>query len=155
MKNKKGFTLIELLITIAIVGILSAVAYPSYLDNVKNTRRTDAQSALLGLSQAMERHYTANGTYEGAATGAADTGAPTIFATRSPELGSTVYYNLTIASAGVSTYTLGAEPVNAQAGDGVLILTSTGARGWDVNNSQNGTATTTIDAGENCWSNGC
>lgn len=155
MKNKKGFTLIELLITVAIVGILSAVAYPSYLDNVQNTRRTDAQSALLGLSQAMERHYTTNGTYEGAAIGAGDTGAPTIYATRSPELGSTVYYNLTIASAGVSTYTLSAQPVNAQADNGMLVLTSTGARGWDVNNSQYGTINPTIEAGENCWSDGC
>ena len=128
MKLKKGFTLIELLIAIAIIGILAAVAYPSYMNSVIKSRRVDAQAALLGFAQAMERNYTLNGTYKGAASGGADTGAPTIFSNKSPIDGSDTYYNLTIASAAVNTYTLQATAVGSQLGDGNLQLTSTGAK---------------------------
>jgi type IV pilus assembly protein PilE len=138
MNKVKGFTLIELMIVVAIVGILASIAYPSYMDSVTKSRRSDAQAALLGLAQAMERNYTSNTTYKGAATGGADTGVPAIFSTKSPIDGSTTYYNLKIQSAAVSTYVLAAEPVGAQAGNGILVLKSTGRRGWDVNNTAGG-----------------
>jgi type IV pilus assembly protein PilE len=53
--SNKGFTLIEVMIVVAIVGILAAVAYPSYQDHVRKSRRAEAQSALMGLAAAMER----------------------------------------------------------------------------------------------------
>lgn len=156
MNKMKGFTLIELLIVIAIIGILSAVVYPSYQDSIKKSRRADAQGALMGLAQAMERNYTTEGTYTDAATGGASTGAPLIFSNKSPIDGSTTYYNLTIVSADASSYIIAAEPVNGQAGNGVLILTSTGARGWDVNNTASGIATSiAIAADEWCWKESC
>jgi type IV pilus assembly protein PilE len=64
--NIKGFTLIELMIAIAIVGILSAVAYPSYTDYVTRSNRSEAQRELLRLANLQEqlfvdsRSYTAN-----------------------------------------------------------------------------------------------
>jgi type IV pilus assembly protein PilE len=64
--KKHGFTLIELMIVVVIVGILAAIAYPSYLSHVTKTRRTMAQSCLLELTQFMERYYTTNITYLGA-----------------------------------------------------------------------------------------
>ena len=150
MKNKKGFTLTELLIVVAIVGILASIAYPSYQDSVTKSRRADAQGALQGLAQAMERHYTTEGTY----TGAASAGAPTIFSTKSPIDGTAVYYNLLIASATASTYIIGAEPTGAQAGNGVLLLRSTGTRAWDENNSATGSLAsfmTETTSSEQCW----
>ncbi|WP_166371767.1 type IV pilin protein [Psychromonas sp. SA13A] len=150
MKNKKGFTLIELLIVVAIVGILASIAYPSYQDSVTKSRRADAQGALQGLAQAMERHYTTEGTY----TGAASAGSPTIFSTKSPIDGTVIYYNLLIASTTASTYIIGAEPTGVQAGDGVLLLRSTGARAWDENNSAAGSLATFITEttpSEQCW----
>ncbi len=161
MRKENGFTLIELLIVIAIIGILAAVVYPSYQSAISQSRRVDAQAALQGFSQAMERYYTTSGTYAGAATAGADTGAPTIFAIKSPIDGSAVYYNLKIASAGVSSYIIGAEPVGTQAGDGVIILKSTGARGWDVNNSASGLLSNLgatpneVEASEQCWKESC
>ena len=150
MKKENGFTLIELVIVIAIIGILASIAYPSYQDSMARSRRADAQGALQGLAQAMERHYTTTGTY----TGAASLGVPTIFSTKSPIDGTVVYYNLFVASAGVSTYTIGAEPVGTQADDGVLLLMSTGARAWDADNSSAGSLASFITGAttsEFCW----
>ena len=134
MNGQKGMTLIELMIAVAIVAILAAISFPSYQDSVRNARRADAQAALMGLAQAMERNYTTEGTY----TGTASAGVPTIFSTKSPLDGSDTYYNLKIYSAAASNYGVAAEPVNAQAGNGILILKSTGKRGWDENNTAGG-----------------
>lgn len=129
-KNIIGFTLIELMITVAIVAILAAIAYPSYQEHVSKSRRADAKGAMLGFATAMERHYTSTGSYLGAAIGGGDKGAPTIFATEAPVDGSAKYYNLTIFDATASSYTLQATPKNAQAGDlcGNLSITHAGVK---------------------------
>ena len=59
----KGFTLIELMITVAIVAILAAIAYPSYTEQVARSRRNDAKSVLLEAAQWSERQYTVGNTY--------------------------------------------------------------------------------------------
>jgi type IV pilus assembly protein PilE len=131
------------MIAVVIVGILASIAYPSYIENVRQTRRADAQGSLMGFTAAMERYFTENNTYLGAAgttATPADTGAPRIYSTKSPTDGKTKYYNLTISAATATSYTLRAMPIStiantgdstAQAGDKCAILTldSTGARG--------------------------
>lgn len=62
----KGFTLIEVMVTVAIVGILAAIAYPSYQNHVVKTRRKAAEACLMELTQFMERYYTTNMSYAGA-----------------------------------------------------------------------------------------
>lgn len=61
-----GFTLIELMITVAIVGILAAIAYPSYQSHVVKSRRATAKACLMELAQFMERYYTTHMKYTGA-----------------------------------------------------------------------------------------
>lgn len=59
----RGFTLIELMIAVAVVGIVSAIAYPSYREQIQKSRRSEAKSALLENAQFLERNYTANNCY--------------------------------------------------------------------------------------------
>lgn len=56
--RKTGFSLIELVIAVAVVGILAAIAYPSYVNQVREARRTDAQRLLLEAANRQERVYT-------------------------------------------------------------------------------------------------
>ena len=74
-KNSTGFTLVEVMIVVAIVGILAAIAYPSYQDSVRKGRRAQARMALSDLLQQQERRYTQRNTYLSFTT--TDQGVPT------------------------------------------------------------------------------
>jgi type IV pilus assembly protein PilE len=132
--NQQGFTLIELMITVAIVGILAAIAIPSYQDSVRKSRRADAEGALMGLANALERKYTENNHYcdQGGAGGANscgeadknDTGATALQADGT-------YYTYRISETTTSTYKLTAAPKGAQGSDkcGSLTLDHLGVKG--------------------------
>lgn len=106
-RKHAGFTLIELMIVVAILGIIAAIALPSYRDSVMRSRRADAKSALMQAAQAMEKFYTENNTYVGAALG-------TIYPNTSPDGFYALSFSVTPAAA---VYTLQAVPQGAQAND--------------------------------------
>ncbi len=143
MRNKKinrknGFTLVELMVVIAIIGILTAIAFPSYQNYLKKSRREDAKGALMGLANAMERHFTETNSYQKAAVGNADTGTPRIYSATSPIDGDTPYYDLRIMAATQTTYRIRATPISssAQKNDGFLELLHTDSKGrWDRDNN--------------------
>src|SRR5688572_16454458 len=94
--SHSGFTLFELLITLAIVGILASLAYPSYLNHITKVRRTNRQAALMELAGRMEQYYLQNNTYQGATL-------PRLGTTSSTPEG---YYALTLQNLSAATYTL-------------------------------------------------
>jgi len=61
--RESGFTLIELMITVAIVAILAAVAYPSYLSQIRRSHRTEGKDVLLQIQLAQEKYFLSNNVY--------------------------------------------------------------------------------------------
>lgn len=147
MGNKliRGFTLTELMIVVAIVGILAAVSYPSYLEHVTKTRRADAQTSLLDLAARMERHFAETNSYAGATIATA--AATDVLGSATSVEG---WYTLSITAQNASSYTVQATPLNAQGtGDTwcqSLTLNSLGAKGV-----ANGPAGAPTWAAAQCW----
>ncbi|ACC98830.1 PilE-like protein [Elusimicrobium minutum Pei191] len=84
MKNNKGFTLIELLVVVLIIGILAAIALPQYTKTVEKSRAAEALLNLKAISDAANRFYLMNNTYNGidiSATGNLDIEPPATTAT--------------------------------------------------------------------------
>jgi type IV pilus assembly protein PilE len=67
----RGFTLIELMIVVAVIGLLAAVAYPSYADSVRKGKRAQGRAALADLMLQQERYMTQRNCYLGFVTDAA------------------------------------------------------------------------------------
>ena len=84
MRKINGFTLIELLIAIAIIGLIAAIALPSYNASIQKTRRADALTALTRGAMMEERYYTSNNKFSGSMSdlggGTSDKGYYTISA---------------------------------------------------------------------------
>jgi prepilin-type N-terminal cleavage/methylation domain-containing protein len=128
----RGFTLLELMITVAIIGILAAIALPSYRNYILRGQIVDATNGLSALRANMERYFQDNRAYP--AAGAASTPCP---AAATPQvMGS---FNLSCTSdTAANTFTLKAVGSGSTAGftytidqDGTQSSTVTGHSGWN------------------------
>jgi len=153
-RHNVGITLIELLVVIGIVGLLAAVGYPTYQNYVTDTRRADAQTDLMELTQFMNRYFTENGRYDQDAGGT----AVSLPFTTSPPDGSKTFYNLGFAAGEptATTFVLQATPQGAQASNdtqcGTLSIDSTGAQCIQGGAKCSDSATAaTRDAVQACW----
>ena len=127
-RPQSGFTLIEVMIVVAIIGILAAIGYPSYQEQVAKSRRADAQRALMEAEQFMRRYFSAQDSFLDADGDAVELpGALQV----SPRLGSgTTAYNIQLSNVTASTFTLTAARTGSMANDrcGNLQVTNTGAK---------------------------
>ena len=116
------------MIVVAIVGLLSAVALPSYQSSVRKARRADARSALATTAQMMERFATEHGATGYRTASVSDAGGPTVVAKATTENG---YYLLSFSNLTATAFTLRAVPQGAQASDdcATFTLDERGVRG--------------------------
>jgi len=117
-----GFTLIELMITVAIVGILAAVAYPSYTTHIIKSNRMAAQAQILDIANRQQQFLLANRAFATAAE-LATSGyrLPT-------EVSARYSYAITVGTATVPDYTITFTATGQQVSDGNLTLTSAGVK---------------------------
>jgi len=130
-ERPRGFTLVEAMIVVAIIAILAAVAYPSYLEHVARGKRADAKASLLEMAQWMERQYTVTSTYNTFGDGN-PINASRLPVRQSPRNGAPTYViGFAAGQPTASTFVLEAVPQGAMAADacGTLTLNNTGVRG--------------------------
>lgn len=140
-----GVTLIELLVAITIVGILAAIAYPSYTQYVTRANRAAAKSVLLRVADRQEQHFADNKSYAADLTQLGYGANGFMIDDQGAEVGASDpdrIYEITLTNTSATTYTAEAAPQLYQASEdtacGTLTLTHSGTR------SQTGSS-------DDCW----
>jgi len=127
----RGFTLIEMMITVAIIAILAAVAYPAYTEQVAKGRRAEAKAVVLEATQWMERFYAENYRYDQNSAGTEVTDED-LFPRRFPQSPKTggASYNIELDNLAATTFTVIATRTGSMTGDkcGDLAMTHTGVK---------------------------
>ncbi len=145
MTKDKGFTLMELMITIAILAILTGIAYPSYAQYMMSSRRETAKTALLDLAGKETKYYSVNNTFTVTLT---DLGFSVATNVPVPDSSST-YYTITVTTNGTGAIADGflatATPTGVQAADncGSFSVDETGNKSYTPNGTDPGAAS--------CW----
>jgi len=127
--RQRGFTLIELMITVAIVAILAAIAYPSYTQYVMRGHRAAAQSEMMDIANREQQFLLSNRSYADkvALTGSGYAPPPAVAAKYDWDA-------VPVNTNTPPTFTITFAPKGSQASDGTLVLNSVGlkTRGGDA-----------------------
>ena len=118
-----GFTLIELMIVVVIIAILAAIAYPSYQQHVRESKRADAHAALLRIATLQEKNFSDRNQYA--------TSATTLGYAANPGISNDGYWAVSITAVTAAAFSLSAAPAGNHADPdcNAITLTSAGLRG--------------------------
>lgn len=119
---QRGFTLIELMVTVVIIGVLAAIAIPSYSKYIVRSNRAAAQSEMMDIANREQQYLLANRSYGNAAA----------IGYTLPSSLSAKYTSAIVPIAGSTTtppsFLITFTPIGSQVGDGVLTLNSDGVK---------------------------
>ena len=133
IRIQQGFTLIELMVAVAVLAILSAWAFPNYVDHVATGRLPEAHGALADYKNQMEQHYFDRRTYQNTAGTACGIAIPV-----------TTNFTIACSSADADSFTATATAISGKNIDGfVFSINNTGTK-----ITVPGTSATAV----NCWS---
>ncbi|MFV5589585.1 type IV pilin protein [Acinetobacter variabilis] len=131
VRKQSGFTLIELMLVVAVIAILAAVAFPSYQEHVRKTKRTEVQAELIDIASRLQQYKSTNFNYKINATTAIDL-TKLGFSSATP-LSQNGLYTLNLSfNPAATSWVLSAvpSPTGNQKNDGVSCLDDTGQRYW-------------------------
>ncbi|EIC23154.1 type IV pilin protein [Thiorhodovibrio frisius] len=146
LRHWQGFTLIELMITVAIVGILSAIAYPSYQEYVLKSWRANASACLLEMANRMERRFTGQASYASAPSDNDDSDLLDSGCAAEGSMGER-YNFVRVDNDDGSVFEINAVPQGVQVKDkcGTLTINQWGQKGIDPNPATSG------ETAGDCW----
>ena len=143
--RERGVTLLELMIVVAIVALVSAFAFPSYMQYVVSTKRTVATSTLLQVADRQQQFFMDNKQFTNDLTNLGFAANPLVLADdgTSTTAGDTdAVYSIALSNVAATTYTITATPLHGQSSRDTecanLTLDQSGARG-------------SSGGGANCW----
>jgi type IV pilus assembly protein PilE len=145
INRARGFSLLELMVTMVVAAILVTIAVSAYGTQVRESRRTDARTAVLDLAGREERNFSTTNSYSNVPANLGYTGAAF------PIVIGNGYYNVnvavTAAAPGVpATFTVTATPIGTQVNDTACASFAVNDQGVQSALDANG-----VDATTNCW----